>query len=205
MRGTLYVTDNLEEFLAKNPRQEIKVTEWKLSDFAEDLKRVRQHRDFATGKQLFASLGCAQCHNMSKDAAAQSPNLAGLGQAVGPNIDDTVKKYKHDANALLREILEPSRTIDDKYRQIIVALEDGTTHIGVVASEDESTLTLLSGSPPKKLEIAKRSIDDRVTSPLSIMPNGVLNTLDKEQILDLLAYLLSGGNPHDAAFHHHHH
>lgn len=205
MRGTLYVTDNLEEFLAKNPRQEIKVTEWKLSDFAEDLKRVRQHRDFATGKQLFTSLGCAQCHNLSKDAAAQSPNLAGLGQAVGPNIDDTVKKYKHDANALLREILEPSRTIDDKYRQVIVALEDGTTHIGVIAAEDESKLTLLSGSPPKKLEISKRSIDDRVTSPLSIMPNSVLNTLDKEQILDLLAYLLSGGNPNDAAFHHHHH
>jgi hypothetical protein len=36
------------------------------------------------------------------------------------------------------------------------------------------------------------------------MPTGVLNTLDKEQILDLLAYLLAGGNPGDAAFHHHH-
>jgi hypothetical protein len=54
------------------------------------------------------------------------------------------------------------------------------------------------------LEISKKSIDDRVTSPLSIMPSGLLNTLDKEQILDLLAYLLAVGNPDAAAFKHHH-
>jgi putative membrane-bound dehydrogenase-like protein len=204
MRGMLFVTDNLKEFLAKNPQQEIKVTEWKHADFAEDLKRVGQHRSFATGKQLFATLGCVQCHRLSKDDAAGSPSLTGIGQAVGPNIDDTVKKYKRDASALLREILESSRNVDEKYRQVLVVLENGKSHIGVVASETESTLTLLSGSPPKKLEIAKTSIDDRVTSPLSIMPGGTLNTLDKEQILDLLAYILAGGNSDDAAFQHHH-
>lgn len=47
-------------------------------------------------------------------------------------------------------------------------------------------------------------IDDRVASPVSIMPNGVLNTLDKEQILDLLAYLLAGGNADADAFKHQH-
>ncbi len=205
MRGTLFVTNDLKEFLAKNPHQEIKVTEWKHRDFAEDLKRVGQHRDFASGKQLFATLGCVQCHRLNKDDATGSPSLTtGLNQSVGPYIDDTVKKYKHDASAVLREILEPSRNIDEKYRQVIVALEDGRTHIGVIASEDGSMLTILSGSPPKKLEIAKQSIDARVTSRVSIMPVDLLNTLDKEQILDLLAYLLAGGNADDAAFHHHH-
>ena len=62
MRGMLFVTDNLKEFLKKNPQQEIKLTEWKHSDLTEDLKRVGQHRNFATGKQLFATLGCIQCH-----------------------------------------------------------------------------------------------------------------------------------------------
>lgn len=204
MRGTLFVTENLKEFLAKNPQQEIKVTEWKHGDLTADLKRVGEHRSFATGKQLFAALGCIQCHRMSKDDSAGAPSLGGVGQAVGPNIDDTVKKYKGDASALLREILESSRNIDDKYRQVIVALEDGKSHVGVIAAEDESTLTLLSGSPPKELRISKRSIDDRAKSPLSIMPSGLLNTLDKEQILDLLAYLLAGGKPDHSAFHHHH-
>jgi putative heme-binding domain-containing protein len=197
MRGTLFVTNNLQEFLAKHPQQEIKITEWKHSDFAGDLKRVGQHRDFATGKQLFATLGCVQCHNLSK-------SNPGVAQGVGPNIDDTVTKYKHDASAVLAEILESSRNIDEKYRQVIVALEDGTTRTGVVAAEDETKLTLVSGTPPKKLEIPKQSIDARVESAVSIMPSGLLNTLDKEQILDLLAYVLAGGNPDDTAFQHHH-
>ena len=205
MRGTLFVTDNLKEFLVKNPQKEIKITEWKHSDFTEDLKRVGQHRNFAEGQQLFVSLGCAQCHKLSKDAVAGSLGAAGgLHNSVGPNIDETVKKYKRDPKALLLEILESSRNIEEKYRQVIVALEDGTTRTGVIASEDATTLTILTGTPPQKLEIAKKSIDDRVVSPVSIMPGGVLNTLDKEQILNLLAYLLAGGNAEDAAFKHHH-
>lgn len=198
MRGMLFVTDNLKEFLKKNPQKEIKLTEWKHSDLTKDLKRVGQHRNFATGKQLFSTLGCVQCHRMSKD------DTASLSQAIGPNIDISVKKYKNDASALLREILESSRNIDEKYRQVIVALEDGTARTGVVLTEDKETLTIVSGTPPKKLEIAKKSIDDRVASRVSIMPSGLLNSLDKEQILDLLAYLLAGGNAEDAAFKHHH-
>ena len=205
MRGTLFVTDNLKEFLEKNPQKEIKITEWKHSDFTEDLKRVGQHRNFAEGKLLFTTLGCAQCHKLNKDDAVGTLSAAGgMHLSVGPNIDDTMKKYKYDASAVLREILESSRNVDEKYRQVIVALEDGTTRTGVIAAEDEATLTLVTGTPPKTLEIPKKSIDDRVASLISIMPSGVLNTLDKEQILDLLAYLLAGGNADAAAFKHHH-
>lgn len=204
MRGTLFVTNDLKEFLVKNPQQEMKVTEWKYGDLVSDLKRVGEHRNFDVGKKLFATLGCAQCHRLSNEDKGATSSLAGLGQAVGPNMDETVKKYKRDASAVLREILESSRNIDEKYRQVIVVLDNGKSQTGVIASETDTSLTLLSGSPPKKLEIPKNAIDDRATSPLSIMPSGLLNTLDKDQILDLLAYLLAGGNAKDPAFHHHH-
>jgi putative membrane-bound dehydrogenase-like protein len=205
MRGTLFVTNNLAEFLAKNPQQEIKLTEWKHSDFTEDLKRVGQHRNFAEGKLLFTTLGCAQCHSLNKENPGNAPSFAGgLNHSVGPNIDDSMTKYKHDASAVLLEILESSRNVDEKYRQVVLALEDGTVHTGIIVAEDAKTLTLLSGTPAKTLEIAKNAIDARQASPLSIMPSGLLNTLDKEQILDLLAYLLANGNPDDKAFHHHH-
>ncbi|MCA9249228.1 MAG: c-type cytochrome, partial [Planctomycetales bacterium] len=205
MRGVMFVTNDLKAFLAKNPQQEIKITEWKHADFAEDLKRVGQHRDFAAGKQLFATLGCVQCHKLNKQDASGSPAFAGMDQAVGPNIDETVAKYKHDASKLLHEILEPSRCIDEKFRQSIVALEDGSILIGVIASEDDSTLKMLSGSPPQELQISKDSIDDRAASPVSIMPVGLLNTLDKEQILDLLAFLLANGDADSGAVQQHHH
>ena len=102
------------------------------------------------------------------------------------------------------EILEPSRNIEEKYRQAILELEDGKSLIDLVAAEDATTMTILSGTPAKSQVISKKSIDARRTSPLSIMPNGLLNTLDKEQILDLLAYLLAGGNAEDSAFKHKH-
>jgi putative membrane-bound dehydrogenase-like protein len=205
MRGTLFVTNNLKEFLAKNPQTEIKITQWKHSDLLEDLKRVGQHRNYAEGQKLFTTLGCVQCHKLSKDEVPSIVSVAGdLHQSVGPNIDDTIKKYKGNANAVLLELIEPSRNIEEKYRQSILALEDGTTLTGIIVAEDPKSLTILAGTPAKQQEISKKSLDARRTSALSLMPNGLLNTLDKEQILDLLAYLLANGKADNAAFMHHH-
>lgn len=205
MRGTLFVTNDLKAFLAAHPQTEIKITQWKHSDLLEDLKRVGQHRNFAEGKKLFSTLGCAQCHKMNKDDASGGVSVAGgAAQSVGPNVDETIKKYKGEANAVLLELIEPSRNIDPKYRQSILALEDGTTLTGIIVEEDDAKLTILTGTPAKKLEIPKKSLDARRTSALSLMPNGLLNTLDKEQILDLLAYLLANGNEGNSAFMHHH-
>ncbi|MFM9962322.1 MAG: PVC-type heme-binding CxxCH protein [Planctomycetaceae bacterium] len=205
MRGTLFVTNNLPEFLVKNPQKQVKVTEWKVADFTEDLKRVGEHRRFAEGKLLFATLGCVQCHKLNKTDSAGGLSLAGgVQHAVGPNVDDTTKKLKRDPKALLQEILEPSRNIEEKYRQVILELEDGKALLGIITAETPTTLTILSGSPAKAHDIPKKNIDARRTSTVSIMPNSLLNTLEKEQILDLLAYLLANGNADDAAFKHHH-
>jgi len=196
MRGTLFVTNDLKKFLAEHPQKEIKLTEWKHSDFAADFQRVGPQRNVAAGKQLFTMLGCAQCHKLNKDDVIGGGSTDGeLCRAVGPNIDDTMKKYKFDAKAVLLEILEPSRNIDEKFRQTVIAMEDGTLRTGVIVAEDPKTLTIVAGTPAKEQVIAKKDIDSRRTSPVSLMPLGLLNTLDKEQILDLLAFLISNGNP----------
>ena len=57
---------------------------------------------------------------------------------------------------------------------------------------------------PGEIKVAKGDIKSRRPSPTSIMPGGLLNTLDKEQILDLLAYLLADGEADNAAFKHAH-
>ena len=200
MRGTLFVTENLKEFLAKNPESVPTVTEWKAVDLAADLKRVGEHRNYARGQELFTKLACAQCHQLSKEGVAQKQNFT-----VGPNLDDVVKKHRGDASALLLEILEPSRTIDEKYRQVLLALEDGTTVTGNIVTDDSESLTIITGtSPAKELKIARSAIESRRMSPQSLMPAGLLNSLDKEQILDLLAYVLASGKPDHAAYRHRH-
>jgi putative heme-binding domain-containing protein len=196
MRGTLYVTNNLEEFLIKNPKPTTKTTEWKLSDLEKDLKNVGQHRQFARGKELFTKLACAQCHKLDAKSVTLGRNVA-----VGPNLDEVMKKHKFDAKAILAEILEPSRKIDDKYRTVLFGLEDGTTLNGNIVAEDDETVTILTGPPTlEEKKITKSTIEARRASSVSIMPASLLNTLDREQILDLLAYIMNGGNEDASAF-----
>ena len=194
MRGVLIVAENPAEFLAKNPEPVTKITEWKLSDLADDLKRVGQHRNFARGQQLFTSLACAQCHQLGKE-----------GVAFGPSLSDVVKKYKGDAKLVLQEILEPSKSIEEKYRNVTLELGDENSPSGLILAEDATTVTIQPGPTAAQVQkVAKSAIKSRKASALSLMPAGLLNTLDKEQILDLLAYLLAGGSPDHAAFKHAH-
>lgn len=196
MRGTLYVTNNLEEFLVKNPKPTTKMTEWKLSDLEKDLKSVGQHRQFARGKELFTKLACAQCHKLDAKSVTIGRNVA-----VGPNLDEVMKKHKFDAKAILAEILEPSRKIEDKYRTVLFGLDDGTILNGNIVAEDDETVTILTGPPSlEEKKIKKNSIEVRRNSSVSIMPASLLNTLDREQILDLLAYIMNGGNEDAPAF-----
>ena len=121
--------------------------------------------------------------------------------AVGPKLSDAVTKYKGDAKALLLEILEPSRNVEEKYRKIMFELEDDIYVSGNIISEDEKTVTIQTGpTAAQEQKIDTKSIISRRPSPVSIMPVALLNTLDKEQILDLLAYVLAGGNADAAAF-----
>ncbi|MEN9633476.1 MAG: hypothetical protein RL077_1880, partial [Verrucomicrobiota bacterium] len=175
MRGVLLVADNAEEFLAKNPEPTVKLTEWKLAYFTDDLKRVGQHRNFARGQQQFTALACAQCHQLGKE-----------GVAFGPSLSDVVKKYKGDAKLVLQEILEPSKAIEEKYRNVTLELGDENSPTGLILAEDKDSVTLQTGPTAAQVQkVAKTAIKSRKPSALSLMPVGLLNTLDKEQILDL--------------------
>jgi len=194
MRGTLIVANNPAEFLAKNPEAAPKITEWKLADFAADLKRVGTHRNFARGQQTFTALACAQCHQLGK-----------TGVAFGPSLSDVVKKYKGDAKAVLQEILEPSKTIEEKYRNVTLELGDENSLSGLVLAEDASSVTIQTGPAANQIQkVAKSAIKSRKASTLSLMPAALLNSLDKEQVLDLLAFLLAGGSADHASFKHAH-
>jgi hypothetical protein len=72
-------------------------------------------------------------------------------------------------------------------------------------AEDNTSVTIQSGPTAAQVhKIEKKTIESRHASSLSVMPAGLLNTLNKEQILDLIAYLLADGNADHAAFKHAH-
>ncbi|QDV23518.1 PVC-type heme-binding CxxCH protein [Aureliella helgolandensis] len=212
MRGMLYVTNDLEVFRAENPEPVAKITDWKISDFAEEFARVKEGRNFFQGKQLFTVLACAQCHQLGKPGIAADlsevpgadhamNHTNGPSLAVGPNLSDVVLKYKGDPQMVLREILEPSRNIEEKYLKFMFELEDDIYLSGNIVAEDDKTVTVQNGPTAAQAQrVFKSDIVSRRPSPISIMPTGIVNTLEMEQILDLLAYVLTDGNAEAPAF-----
>ncbi|MFL5339004.1 MAG: PQQ-dependent sugar dehydrogenase [Gemmataceae bacterium] len=164
------------------------VRNWTVDDLRNDLPAFNgQDRSPERGAKLFAELSCAKCHKMGQ-----------TGGAVGPDLTDVMQrmaKQKSPREALLIEILEPSKVIDEKYRTQIVTLDNGQTLAGIIVSQDAKAIRIAANpaNPEEIREIPRARIEEMRPSDVSLMPTGLLNTLTKEEILDLLAYVGSGG------------
>jgi putative heme-binding domain-containing protein len=162
------------------------VREWKMEDF--DHREPLRGRSFERGKIAYAAAQCAACHRLGGEGGFAGPDLAGAGS-------------RFDRRALLESILEPSRVIDDKFIQILFTLADGSTVIGTVEREDEEKVVVRENMlSDEVIELRKSKITGREASTISPMPPGLLDSLDREQILDLLAFLESGGDPEHPSF-----
>ena len=191
MRGTLKVVPDLDEYLAQGHAEPAApvITEWKLADLEGDLPKLAKGRDFAKGKALFTSVGCIACHKVGAHGVLWGPELTGV-----------FAKYKSEAKTVLSEILEPSKTIEPRYRPYEFTLGNDDPFTGFLLKEDADTLTIQTGPGETMVkQLAKKDVKSRAQSS-SIMPPGLLNLMNKEQILDLLAFLQSGGDAKHPAF-----
>jgi len=121
----------------------------------------------------------------------------------GPRIEPA----KHTTDHLLRSILEPSKEIVEKYQSHTFVLTSGKVVAGMIVLETPLEVKVLV-DPLAKGEPAvlqKSEIEERIKSPTSIMPQGLLNKLTREEILDLLAYLFARGDEKHMLFEAHHH
>lgn len=185
MVGTLAVVKDVEAYLAKRaPAAPPKMTEWKIADLAGNVGTLDDHRNLPHGRELFTKLACANCHK-----------LGPLGVSYGPELTDVFPQYQNNAAEVLRQILEPSLIISNRYRAFDFELNNGDELAGMVVKEDDATLTVQSGPSQASFQTLKKSdIKKQVVRTTSIMPAGLLNSLSKDEILDLLALLRAGGN-----------
>lgn len=193
MLGTLAVVKDVEVYLASRPAvAEPKLTEWKLADFEAELEKSPAGRNLAGGRETFAKLACVQCHQLGKE-----------GYAYGPDLTGYITKPGNSHSTLLSSILEPSKVIADRYRNYVIELNDGDELVGMIVSEDAESVRVQTGPSAALIQpLKKANIKKRNPQSSSQMPLGLLNLLTKEQVLDLLAYIESGGN---SAGHQHQH
>ena len=92
---------------------------------------------------------------------------------------------------MLESILEPSRVIDNKYRNVAISTKQGDLIEGrLVAEKDKSLLVAPNPYQPSYTrEIMLSAIATRKDSGFSPMPVGLLNSFSRGDVLDLLAVL----------------
>jgi putative heme-binding domain-containing protein len=146
-------------------------------------------RDFAQGKGLFAATACVVCHRFGTE-----------GGGVGPDLTGAAGRYT--MRDLLENIIEPSRVISDQYGVEQFDRHDGTVIIGRVVGEESGELLLMSNpfAPNDRTRVKTDTIKSRKPYPVSMMPPGLINALNPEELKDLVAYILSAGNPADPMF-----
>ena len=163
------------------------VREWTLSDLTHDLPQSTSGRNFEKGKGAFQDAGCIQCHRFHGDGGSVGPDLTGLTQRAKPT-------------EVLESILLPSKVIAAEYANSDIETTGGESFMGRIESESATEIVLRPAAAEESVRLAKSQIRRRSLSTVSNMPAGMLNTLTKDQILDLLAYLLSEANPDSPAF-----
>ena len=96
-------------------------------------------------------------------------------------------------DSLLTAIIDPNKEISDQYEATIFQMEDGQLITGRVANlnGDEYWVQSNMNDPGNFVKIKVDEIEDMAPSKVSMMPSGLLDTLEKDEVLDLLAYLKS--------------
>lgn len=164
------------------------VHNWQLSDFASDLPKVESGRNFESGRQAYLAAQCAKCHRFNQEGGDTGPDITGVGA-------------RFSAEYILESLVEPSKAISDQYKNTIIVTKDGEVFTGRVINETKDAVMIRTDPFARQLtEVKKSDIEEQQLSATSEMPQGLINVLTKEEILDLVAYMRSAGNPNDKAF-----
>lgn len=148
----------------------------KLADMARLRKIILEAKteeaDRSRGRAVFART-CAQCHTLFGEGAKTGPDLTGSGRA--------------DLDYLLTNAVDPNAVVGKDYQVWSIRTKKKRSIVGMVTREDENTVTVQTENEPV---ILPREVIDKMTlSEFSMMPEGLLQALSRQELIDLIAYL----------------
>lgn len=130
--------------------------------------------DFDRGRVAFGK-HCAGCHKIGDQGHEIGPNLAAM-TSRGPE-------------AILVNVLDPNREVNPQYLNYVVLTEDGRTATGMIASENANSITLRRAEGVTDA-VRRDEIAQLKSTGLSIMPEGLEESIDKQAMADIIGYLM---------------
>ncbi len=162
---------------------------WTIDDVLKLADGRLTKRNHASGKNLYSAAACFTCHRFGGEGGGLGPDLTGSGN-------------RYTLRDLLENIIEPSKVISDQYESTQIDKTDGSVIVGRITSKDADTVSVAMNplAPTDVVKVPLKDIKAQHPYPISMMPPGLLNALNEEEVLDLLAYLVSAGNPDDKVY-----
>jgi putative membrane-bound dehydrogenase-like protein len=148
-----------------------------ISEFKRRLPREALERaDRSAGRAVFQKT-CANCHR-----------IFDAGGSIGPDITGS---QRTNLDYLLQTLVDPSAAVANEYKMQTIATSGGRVITGLVVAETKTSVTIQTVN--EKIVVPVDEIEERAASPLSIMPEGMLQNLSTDQVRQLFAYLMGTG------------
>jgi putative membrane-bound dehydrogenase-like protein len=135
--------------------------------------------DSARGKVLFKKT-CATCHRLENEGTEVGPELAPILRSKTPE-------------TLLVDILDPSREVDPRFIEYAVTTTNGRNLTGMIAAETASSVTLRRAENAEDT-LLRSQIESILAAAKSLMPEGLEMQLNRQDVADVIAYLLTAGS-----------
>lgn len=162
---------------------------WTVDSAMELFSEELNGRNFENGKKMFSAGRCIACHRFQGEGGYSGPDLGSVAQ-------------RYSIRDILVAICEPSDSISEQYQASMVKLKDGNALYGRIIYKNDSEIAVAQ-NPFQLGEVTKAAMEkvEKIEpSQVSMMPPGTISSMNKEELTDLIAYLLSGGNRKHAAF-----
>lgn len=157
---------------------------WRVEEAVSVVEGKLKNRNFEQGKDMYNATRCSSCHLMRGEGGSIGPDLTQLGT-------------RFSVKDMLEAIIEPNKVVSDQYAATVFEMKDGSSIVGRLTNED-GTKYYVSQNPfaPEVIrEIPKEDVTNTKYSYISVMYPGLINRLNEEELKDLMAFLMAGGNP----------
>jgi putative heme-binding domain-containing protein len=158
-------------------------TNWTIDDLAAAAQTGMKGRNFDTGRRMFGAAACFACHRFGNEGGMTGPDLTTAGG-------------RYSARDFLDQVLNPSKEINEQFVPTVLTKNDGTTVTGAVVNLNGDFVTINEdpSDPNQRVSVDRKEVKSIEPSKVSTMPPMLLSRLSQDEILDLAAYVLSGGN-----------